>query len=105
MESLFREANEETCHRKNPYEEEHDQAQQEFNEKYGVFGEKLKTEEEKAEERKKHSSRIYMLGDVPEYAEISDKWLAAERELHEYREECLKKGMALMTKYFWNLWD
>ena len=105
MESLFREANEETCHRKNPYEEEHDQAQQEFNEKYGVFGEKLKTEEEKAEERKKHSSRICMLGDVPEYAEISDKWLAAERELHEYREECLKKGMALMTKYFWNLWD
>ena len=105
MESLFREANEETCHRKNPYEEEHDQAQQEFNEKYGVFGEKLKTEEEKAEERKRHSGRIYMLGDVPEYAEISDKWLAAERELHEYREECLKKGMTLMTKYFWNLWD
>lgn len=105
MEFLFREANEETCRRKNPYEEEHDQAQQEFDEKYGIFGEKLKTEEEKAEERKKHSGRIYMLDDVPEYVEISNKWLAAERELREYREECLKKGMALMTKYFWNLWD
>ena len=47
MEFLFREANEETCHRKNPYEEAYDQAREAFTRKYGMFGEKLKTEEEK----------------------------------------------------------
>ena len=46
-----------------------------------------------------------MMSDVPEYAEISERWLAAEGELREYRDRCLKQGMVLMTKYFWNLWD
>lgn len=46
-----------------------------------------------------------MMSDVPEYAEISERWLAAEGELREYRNRCLKQGMELMTKYFWNLWD
>ena len=46
-----------------------------------------------------------MMDDVPEYAEISKKWLAAEGELREYRDRCLKQGMELMTKYFRNLWD
>ena len=32
-------------------------------------------------------------------------WLAAEGELREYRDQCLKQGMELMTKYFRNLWD
>ena len=47
----------------------------------------------------------YMMSDVPEYVEISGKWLAAEGELREYRDQCLKQGMELMTKYFRNLWD
>ena len=51
MEFLFREANEETCHRKNPYEEAYDQAREAFTRKYGMFGEKLKTEEEKEQEK------------------------------------------------------
>ena len=45
------------------------------------------------------------MSDVPEYVEISGKWLAAEGELREYRDQCLKQGMELMTKYFRNLWD
>ena len=105
MEFLFREANEDTCRKKNLYEEEHDLAQEEFTTKYGMFGEKLKTEEEIAREKREHTHRLYMMSDVPEYAEISEKWLAAEGELREYRDRCLKQGMVLMTKYFWNLWD
>ena len=46
-----------------------------------------------------------MMSDVPEYVEILGKWLAAEGELREYRDQCLKQGMELMTKYFRNLWD
>ncbi len=105
MEFLFREANEDTCRKKNLYEEEHDLAQEEFTTKYGMFGEKLKTEEEIAREKREHTHRLYMLSDVPEYVEISGKWLAAEGELREYRDKCLKQGMELMTKYFRNLWD
>ena len=105
MEFLFREANEDTCRKKNPYEKEHDLAREEFTVKYGMFGEKLKTEEEIAREKREHTHRLYMMSDVPEYAEISEKWLAAEGELREYRDRCLKQGMVLMTKYFWNLWD
>ena len=50
MEFLFREANEDTCRKKNLYEEEHDLAQEEFTTKYGMFGEKLKTKEAEASE-------------------------------------------------------
>ena len=102
---VFWEANEDTCRKKNLYEEEHDLAQEEFTTKYGMFGEKLKTEEEIAREKREHTHRLYMMSDVPEYVEISGKWLAAEGELREYRDQCLKQGMELMTKYFRNLWD
>lgn len=105
MEFLFREANEKTCCRKNPYEDAHNQARETFIQKYGMFGEKLKTKEEKELEKKKGSSRIYTMSDVPEYKEISDQWLAAENELTAYRDQCMKEGMKLFTKYFWNLWD
>ena len=41
MEFLFREANEETCRRKNPYQDAHDEAMAAFTQQYGMFGEKL----------------------------------------------------------------
>ena len=53
MEFLFREANEKTCCRKNPYEDAHNQARETYIQKYGMFGEKLKTKEEKELEKKK----------------------------------------------------
>ena len=102
---ICKEANEGTCRKKNPYEKEHDLAREEFTAKYGMFGEKLKAEEEIAREKREHTHRLYTMSDVPKYAEISEKWLAAEGELREYRDRCLKQGMELMTKYFWNLWD
>ena len=80
-------------------------AQEEFIAKYGMFGEKLKTEEDLAREKREHTLCLYTMSDVPEYAEISEKWLAAEGELRKYRDQCLRRGMELMTKYFWNLWD
>lgn len=55
-----------------------------------MFGEMLKTEEEIARETRKHTHRLYTMSDVPKYVEISEKWLAAENELREYRDRCLK---------------
>ena len=105
MEFLFREANEETCRRKNPYQDAHNEAMAAFTRQYGMFGEKLKTKEEKEQEKEKGFSRMYTMSDVPEYKEISDQWLAAENELTAYRERCMKEGMKLFTRYFRNLWD
>ena len=105
MEFLFREANEGTCRRKNPYQDAHAHAMEDFTRKYGMFGEKLKTQEEKEQEKKKGFSRMYTMSDVPEYKELSDQWLAAENELTAYRDRCMKEGMKLFTRYFWNLWD
>ncbi len=69
---LLNEANEDTCTRENKYQKEYDKAQEEFENKYGLFGEKLRTEKEKAEEKEIGTHRLYMLGDVPEYKEISE---------------------------------
>ncbi len=102
---LFREANAETCTKKNPYEEEYDKVLEEFTEKYGILGDGLKTEAEKAEEERKGSYRMYMLSDVPEYKEISELHFAEERKIDEYRYECKDKGMDLFKEWFWNLWD
>ncbi len=102
---LFREANGETCTRKNKYEEKHQAASDEFQKKYGYFGDGLKTEEEKEIEKKNGSYRWYMLGDVPEYKEISDLYIAEEREIEKYRNECKDKGIEMFKTWFWQLWD
>ena len=65
MEFLFREANEETCHRKNPYEEAYDQAREAFTRKYGMFGEKLKTEEEKGQEKDQGDYCVHTMSVMP----------------------------------------
>ena len=102
---LLNEANEDTCTRENKYQKEYDKAQEEFDDKYGMFGEKLRTEAEKAEEKKKGTHRIYMLGDVPEYKEISECYFNELRALSDYRDECKSKALELFSKWFWDLWD
>lgn len=102
---LLNEANEDTCTRENKYQEEYDKAQEEFDNKYGMFGERLRTEAEKAEEKKKGTHRIYMLGDVPEYKEISECYFNELRALSDYRDECKSKALELFSKWFWDLWD
>lgn len=64
---LLNEANEDKSTRKNKYQKEYEKAHEEFENKYGVFGEKLLTKAEKAEEKKNGTQRVYMLGDLPEY--------------------------------------
>lgn len=83
---LWRESNEYTCTRKNPYEEEHHKAHEEFTEKYGLLGEKLQTEEKLEENRKRGGGgTIHFMKELPEYKEISDKYFEEERKLDEYR--------------------
>ncbi len=101
----FREANEDTCQCKNPYDAEWHKACEEFEQKYGFWGEKLQTEEDILEEKKSGNHRMYLPHDVPKYKEISEKHLAASHELAEYQHKCKNKGMELFNKWFWDLWD
>ncbi len=102
---LLNEANEDTCTRENKYQKEYDKAQEEFETKYGLFGENLRTEKEKADEKEKGTHRLYMLGDVPEYKEISDLYFNESRALGDYRDDCKNKALELFSKWFWDLWD
>lgn len=103
---LWRESNEYTCTRKNPYEEEHHKAHKKFTEKYGLLGEKLQTEEELEENRKRGGGgTIHFMKDLPEYKEISDKYLEEERKLDEYRNKSKDEAMDMLKEYFFSLWD
>ena len=102
---LWRESNEYTCRRKNPYEEEHSKAYSEFAEKYGFFGEKLQTEEELERKRKHGSTIVHFMGELPEYKEISDRHFEEERKLDEYRKTSKDEALDLLKEHFWALWD
>lgn len=102
---LWRESNEDTCQKKNPYEEEHDKAFSEFSEKYGVLGEKLQTKEELKKNEKEGLGTIHFMSEIPEYTEIAKKHMDEEVKLEKYREACKDEAMDLMKKYFFDLWD
>ncbi len=102
---LLNEANEDTCTRENKYQKEYEKAHEEFDNKYGFLGEKLRTEEEKTEEKEKGIYRAYMPGDVPEYKEIIELYFNEERTLQDYRDDCKNKALELFSKWFWDLWD
>ncbi len=102
---LLNEANEDKSTRKNKYQKEYEKANEEFENKYGVFGEKLLTKAEKAEDKKNGTQRVYMLGDLPEYKEISDLYFNESRVLGDYRDNCKNKALELFSKWFWDLWD
>ncbi len=103
---LWRESNEDTCTMKNPYEEEHSKAHEEFIEKYGLLGEKLQTEEELAENQKRGGGgTVHFMDELLEYKEISDKYLEEERKLEKYRNESKDKAMDMLKQYFFSLWD
>ena len=102
---LLREADEDTCSKENPYEEQYNQASDEFEMKYGRFGEKLLTEEELEEERKTGNKRWYFPDDVEEYKPISDLYFGERRRLAQYREQSKNEALALFSKWFYSLWD
>ena len=103
---LWRESAEDTCTRKNPYEEEYDRAHAEFTDKYGFLVEKLQTEEELGENRKRGGGcTMHFMDELTEYKDISDKYNAEELELDTYRLGCKNEAMDLLKKHFYELWD
>lgn len=100
---LLREANGDTCTKINPYKAEYSRISDEFRKKYGEWGEKLLTDEEKAEAKKNGSSRIYLPSDMPEYKEICEQYSEEERKLSAYREQCKNEALELFSKWFYRL--
>ena len=77
----------------------------EFTEKYGFFGEKLETEEEKEKRKKSGNRRVHFMSEIPEYAAIDKLYHEEEKRIDEYREKCKDEVFDLMKKYFFALWD
>lgn len=102
---LFHEADETTCQRKNPYEDEHRRVYDEFDEKYGFFGERLETPEEKAKNEKTGAHTAHFPSELPEYADIEEKYSEEEEKLRNYREQCKDEAFKLFSQWFFHLWD
>ncbi len=100
---LLREANEDTCSKVNPYDEEYNSMLKEFRAKYGEWGEKLLTDEEKAEAKKTGSQPVYLPHQMPEYKEICELHSEEERKLNAYREHCKNEALELFSKWFYSL--
>lgn len=102
---LWREADENTCTRKNPYEDEYDRAIDEFHEKYGLLGEKLLTESEQEENRRGDYIKVHTMSEVAEYKAITDKYFEEMRNIDEYRSKCKDEALDLLKEHFYSLWD
>jgi hypothetical protein len=102
---LLNEMNEETCSKRNQYDDEWYKAFSEFSKKYGFFGEGLMSQEETDEHNKTGCRRIHMPDELPEYKEIMDNHRLREDELEMYRAECKDKFMDMFKKFYYNLWD
>ena len=102
---LLKEADEETCSRKNPYEEEYEKAWEEFMEKYGDWGEKLMTDQERQDADSGKGHRLYFPDSVEEYKPISDKYFEQCRLISQYRQECKDEALMLFSEWFYALWD
>ncbi len=102
---LFREADEDTCRKKNPYEKAYMEAFDTFSKKYGVMGEKLRTPEEIKRNKKEHVITYHSMEELDEYKEICENYRKCEKELSEYRLKCKDKAFELFSKWFYHLWD
>lgn len=103
---IWRESAEDTCTRKNPYAEEYYIAHQEFDVKYGLLGGKLLPEEELEESQKRGGGRTRRsMSEMPEYKDISEKYLEEECKLQDYRSLCKDEAFDLLKEYFFALWD
>lgn len=102
---LWHESDEVLCSKKNPYEDEHLMAFQEFDERYGFLGEGLMTEEEKDEQARDGNLTMHFMGELPEYKEIDDKYKEESQKLDKYRSDCKDAAIDMLKKYFDSLWD
>ena len=102
---LFKESFESTCTKTNPYKKEHDATYEEFEDKYGMFGEKLLTDAEQTEAKRTGMTRLYIPDELTEYKEICSLYYNEMIRIDEYRAECEKKAFELFVKWFHYLWD
>ena len=103
---LWKETDEDTCSKKNSYEEEHSRAFSEFTDQYGIFGEKLQTEEQLEENRRRGGgATVHFMDELSEYKEISEKYEKEERKLEQYRNACKDEALDMLKEYFFALWD
>lgn len=109
MAFLADEMNEEMCSMKNPFERDFHRVHRIFEKRYGFWGEKLQTDEEKKQEEEGKGTRMYFPEDDPvhgeEYRKITDQYMDFEKKISDYREECKNEFFKLFSKYFWYLWD
>ena len=101
---LLREANEDTCSKVNPYVEEYHRVSEDFRKKYGEWGEKLLTEEEKETAKKTGHHPVYFPYHLPEYKESSDRFYNEAKRIHEYQLQCKDKALEMFSKWFYSLW-
>lgn len=102
---LFKEASEDNCTKVNQYDEEWIKASDEFEAKYGMFGEKLLTDEEKERDKESGLTTLHGPWELPEYKQICNLHTNESVKIIEYRERCKDEALELFAKYFYNLWD
>ena len=109
MAFLADEMNELKSSMKNPYDKEWRRIQRIFEKKYGFWGEKLWTDEDKKESEKTGRHPWYGPEDDPvhgeEYRKISDAHYEYKMKIEEYRDKCKDEFFVLFSKYFRSLWD
>lgn len=96
---------ENTCSKKNMYEEEYTKAFSEFEEKYGFLGTELQTEEELQENKRTSTVKIHFMNELPAYKQISDLYNEEEKRLDEYRNSCKDEALDMLKQYYYDLWD
>ena len=102
---LWRESREETCSLKNSYEDEYFKCIDEFQEKYGTLGEKLRTEKELKRMREHGVFHCHDMEELPEYKGIYDKYHEEERRITAYMEKSQYEALDMLKEYFYYLWD
>jgi len=106
MSTCFTEADEDKCSKVNKYQKEYDQMWEDFTNEFGYFGDKLPQPEKCINEG---NVMLYMPSSKEvnrkDWQKITNKFLAEDAKIGEYRNKKLQEGLELFTEYFWNLWD
>ena len=115
MSFLLNEMDEDNCSmavKKEELLDKWSEIREEFETKYGAFGDKLKTKDIIEKEKKDGSKYWYSPDYLPENDELRLRHDAAWKELQDYEKkmfkyqnDCKDELFDLMKKYFWNLWD
>ena len=110
MERAFLDASEDTCSYKNKYEEAFHVAFQEYEEKYGRHGEKVKDNPyvkhlPDGATSYQYANNPYLMENLDEYKDIYKLYYDEEHKIEKYREKSEKKAFKYFIKYFHHLWS